>query len=101
MRLLRVEQVEVAGAEDGGVEDLRDQGHALGRPIAMDGKYQDELRENVGDVSQIAEELLRVSLLLGADPSTVGDGLGRERRTFHMVAGGGLSNSQIKATESS
>lgn len=57
MWLIRVEKVEVARTEYESVEHLCDQGDALGGSITMDGEDQDELREEVGDVSHIAEDL--------------------------------------------
>ena len=52
-----VKQVEVARAEDCSVEDLGDERYALGAAVAVDGEDQDELGEEVGDVSQVAEYL--------------------------------------------
>ena len=57
VRLPGVEQVEVARAEDDRVESLRDQRNTLCGAVAVDGEDQDQLREDVGDVSQVAEEL--------------------------------------------
>ncbi|KAJ6442577.1 mannosylphosphorylation protein (Mnn4) [Purpureocillium lavendulum] len=51
------EDVEVARAEDEGVEALRDKGHALGGPVAVDGKDEDAFRQGVGQVAQDAEDL--------------------------------------------
>lgn len=65
VRLIGVEEIEVARAEDARIEDLRDQRHALRRPIAVNGEDQDEFGEDVGDVSQVAEELSDVSKAVG------------------------------------
>jgi hypothetical protein len=51
VRLVGVEEVEIAGAEDGSVEDLGDEGDALCATIAVNGDDKDNLGENVGDVS--------------------------------------------------
>ena len=58
MGFIRVEEVEVARAEDGGVEDLGDKGDTLGGSIAVDGEDKNELGQEMGDVSRVAEDLL-------------------------------------------
>jgi hypothetical protein len=50
-------EVEVSGAEDDGVEDLRDEGDALSASVAMNGEDEDAFREGVGQVAQNSEEL--------------------------------------------
>lgn len=54
-------EVEVAGAEDGGVEDLGDEGDALGAAVAVDGEDEDAFGEEVGQVAHDTEELGQVS----------------------------------------
>lgn len=38
-----LEEVEVAGAEDDGIEDLGEQRYTLGAAVGVDGPYQDQL----------------------------------------------------------
>jgi hypothetical protein len=61
-----VEDVEVARAEDGGVEDLGYEGDALGAPVAVDGEDEDAFRRQVGEVGEDAEDLANVWLALSA-----------------------------------
>jgi hypothetical protein len=50
-------KVEVPGAEDKGVENLRDEGDTLSASVAMDGEDEDAFGEGVGQVAQNSEEL--------------------------------------------
>lgn len=52
-------KVEVSGAEDEGVEDLRDEGDALSASVAMDSEDEDAFGEGVGQVAQNSEEIER------------------------------------------
>lgn len=54
---MAVEEVEVPGAKDTGVENLGDEGDTLGAPITVDRENEDELGEDMGNVSQVAEDL--------------------------------------------
>lgn len=53
-----LEDVEISGAEDGGVQDLGDEGDTLGAAVSVDGEDQDELGEHVGQVAQHAKDLM-------------------------------------------
>lgn len=63
---VNVEEIEVARAEDKGVESLGDQRHTLARLVTVDGNYEDAFREGVGDVPQDAEYLCRTLARLKA-----------------------------------
>ncbi|CAG1994984.1 unnamed protein product [Fusarium graminearum] len=72
-------QVEIAGAEDESVQDLRDEGDALGAAVAVDGEDEDAFREGVGQVAQNTEELDRDCQLWGFHHGCILECV----RTFH------------------
>lgn len=51
------EDVNVARAEDRDVEDLGDEGDAFGAAVGVDGPYQDEDGDEVGEISEYAEDV--------------------------------------------
>ena len=84
------EEVEVAGAEDGNIQDLRDERDALGRLVAVDGPYQDELGDGVGHVAEDAEDVEVESHDYGSMYERLDEwseaGGERERRRRHQAA---------------
>lgn len=57
MRLVGIEEVEVARAEDDGVEDLGDERDALRGAVPVDCEDEDYFGEEVAYVCQVAEDL--------------------------------------------
>ena len=88
MTLGRVEEVEVARAENGSIEDLGDEGDALGRAVAVDSEDENKLGENMGDVAEIAKYLSWTSAnLYKAEAGKRKDGRSKRRPWLRFGTG--------------
>lgn len=88
MALGRVEEVEVARAENGSIEDLGDEGDTLGRAVAVDSEDEDKLGENMGDVAEIAKYLSWTSAnLYKAEAGKREDGRSKRRPWLRFGTG--------------